>query len=117
MEAVIEYLERVDPDAVLAARRAYKCFEPYGEDVREYARAAAFVPTSCKNEVVEMLSELRHRAPEHREEPEARFDAEQNALVAKDAGAYYRAMVRGSTLVERPRLPHGRDFGTPVALP
>jgi hypothetical protein len=52
---VIEYLERVDMNAVLAARRAYKCFEPYGEDVREYAKAA-FVPTSCENEVVEMLS-------------------------------------------------------------
>ena len=29
MEAVIEYLERVDPEAVEAARHAYKCFEPY----------------------------------------------------------------------------------------
>jgi erythromycin esterase len=95
MGAVIEYLERVDPEAVEAARHAYKCFEPYGEDVREYARATAFVPTSCEDEVVGMLSELRHRVPEHREDPEARFDAEQNALVAKDAEAYYRAMVRG----------------------
>ena len=39
MEEIIEYLERVDPGAVETARRAYKCFEPYGEDVREYARA------------------------------------------------------------------------------
>src|SRR5215208_488392 len=53
MEAVIKYLERVDPEAVDTARRAYKCFEPYGEDVREYARATAFVPTSCEDEVVE----------------------------------------------------------------
>jgi erythromycin esterase len=95
MGAVIKYLERVDPEAVEAARHAYKCFEPYGEDVREYARATALVPTSCEDEVVEMLSELRHRVPEHREDPEARFDAEQNALVAKDAEAYYRAMVGG----------------------
>jgi erythromycin esterase len=92
---VIEYLERVDPDALPAARRAYKCFEPYGEDVQEYARATAFVPTSCEDEVVEMLSELSRRTSEHPEDPEARFDAEQNALVARDAEAYYRAMVRG----------------------
>jgi erythromycin esterase len=92
---VIEYLERVDPEALPAARRAYKCFEPYGEDAQEYARATAFVPTSCEDEVVEMLSELSRRTSEHLDDPEARFDAEQNALVARDAEVYYRAMVRG----------------------
>ncbi len=95
LEAVIEYLERVDPDAVGAAKRAYGCFEPYGEDAREYARATAFVSTSCEEEVVGMLSELRGRLTRHQDDPEARFDAEQNALVARDAEAYYRAMVRG----------------------
>ena len=43
-----------------------------------------------------MLSEMYRRAPEHRDDPEAHFDAEQNALVAKDAEAYYRAMVGGA---------------------
>jgi erythromycin esterase len=97
MEAVIEYLERVDPEAVDTARRAYKCFEPYGEDVREYARATAFVPTSCEDEVVEMLAELRERLPEYRGDPESRFSAEQNALVVRGAERYYRAMVRGGS--------------------
>jgi erythromycin esterase-like protein len=97
MEAVIKYLERVDPEAVESARRAYKCFEPYGEDVREYARATAFVPTSCEDEVVEMLSELRSRLPEYRDDPESRFSAEQNALVVRGAERYYRAMVRGGS--------------------
>jgi erythromycin esterase-like protein len=95
MESVIEYLERVDPDAVEAARRAYRCFEPYGEDVQEYARATAFVPTSCEGEVVGLLSELRGRIQEYRDDPESRFNAEQNALVVSNAEAYYRAMVRG----------------------
>jgi erythromycin esterase len=97
MEAVIKYLERVDPEAVDTARRAYKCFEPYGEDVREYARATAFVPTSCEDEVVEMLSELGNRLPEYRDDLESRFNAEQNALVVRDAERYYRAMVRGGS--------------------
>jgi erythromycin esterase len=97
MEAVIEYLERVDPEAIDTAQRAYKCFEPYGEDVREYARVTAFVPTSCEEEVVEMLSELRNRLPEYRDDPESRFSAEQNALVVRDAERYYRAMVRGGS--------------------
>jgi erythromycin esterase len=95
MESIIEYLERVDPGAVEAARRAYGCFEPYGEDAQRYARATAFVPTSCEEEVVGVLSELRERIPEYRDDPEARFGAEQNALVVRDAEAYYRTMVRG----------------------
>ena len=95
MDEIISYLERADPDAVPAARRAYSCFEPYGEDAREYARATAFVPTSCEEEVVSLLSELRGSVARHEDDPEARFAAEQNALVVKSAEAYYRTMVRG----------------------
>ena len=95
MQSVIEYLERVDPDGLPAARRAYRCFEPYGEDAREYARATAFVPTSCEEEVVGLLSELRGGIPEYSDDPESRFSAEQNALVVRGAEEYYRAMVRG----------------------
>ena len=94
-DEVVSYLERVAPDAVPAAWRAYRCFEPYGEDAREYARATAFVPTSCEEEVVSLLSELRGRPDRYEDYPEARFAAEQNALVLKNAEAYYRTMVRG----------------------
>jgi len=95
MDSIIEYLERVDPDAVETARRAYRCFEPYSQDIREYARATAFVPTSCEDEVVGLLSDLRGRIQEYRDDPESRFNAEQNALVVRDAERYYRAMLRG----------------------
>jgi erythromycin esterase len=50
MEAVIEYLKKVDPDAVRAAYDAYNCFEPYGKSVENYARATTFVPESCEDE-------------------------------------------------------------------
>jgi erythromycin esterase-like protein len=96
MAAVEEYLERVDPAAARDARRAYGCFDPYQEDVQEYARATALVPTSCEDEVVGMLGALRRRAPEYREDGrEAYFNAEQNALTVRNAEMYYRAMVRG----------------------
>ena len=95
MKAVIEYLERTDPAAVSAARRAYRCFEPYGEDVQEYARATAFVPASCEREVIDLLSTLRRRIPEHRSDRESAFNAEQNALVARNAELYYRTMMQG----------------------
>ncbi len=96
MREVIAYLNRVDPSAVPSARRAYNCFEPYAEDEQEYARATALVPTSCEDEAVAVLAALRAKAPSYREDgKEGFFDAEQNALVARNAERYYRAMVRG----------------------
>jgi erythromycin esterase-like protein len=96
MSAVVEYLERIDPEAARTARRAYSCFDPYYEDVQEYARATALVPTSCEDEAVSMLGALRSKARTYREDGrDAYFDAEQNALVARDAERYYRTMVRG----------------------
>jgi erythromycin esterase len=96
MHAVVEYLESVDPALARAARSAYRCFEPYGEDVQEYARATAIVPTTCEREALSVLVALRDKAIEHRGDGrDAFFNAEQNALVARNAELYYRTMMRG----------------------
>jgi erythromycin esterase-like protein len=98
MRAVVEYLERLDPQLAAGARRAYRCFEPYGEDEQEYARATYLVPTSCEDEAVSVLRSLRQRAPEYVQDgEEAYFNAEQNAFVARNAELYYRTMVRGGS--------------------
>lgn len=96
MAAVIEYLERMDPEAAAVARRAYTCFEPYQEDVQEYARATALVPTSCEDAAIAILRELRRKAPDYKADgEEGYFVAEQNALITRNAELYYRTMVRG----------------------
>ena len=96
MHSVLEYLERMDPELARNARRAYSCFEPYEEDAQEYARATYLVPTSCEDEAVRILSALRSRALEFQDDGrDAYFNAEQNALVARNAELYYRTMVRG----------------------
>lgn len=96
MRAVVEYLERIDPQLARNARLAYNCFEPYAEDVQEYARATALVPTSCEPEAISVLRALRAKAPEFKQDGrEGYFNAEQNALVARNAELYYRTMVRG----------------------
>jgi erythromycin esterase-like protein len=98
MRAVVDYLEHIDPQLAVGAKRAYRCFEPYGEDEQEYARATYLVPTSCEDEAVSVLRSLRGRAPEYAADGrEAFFNAEQNALVAKNAELYYRTMVRGGS--------------------
>jgi erythromycin esterase-like protein len=100
MRSVTDYLQRTAPDLAQQARRAYGCFDPYTEDVQEYARASRWVPASCEQEVVGTLQELQRRAAElqhldGRPAREAYFNAEQNALVARNAEHYYRTMVRG----------------------
>ncbi|MFQ3318774.1 MAG: erythromycin esterase [Natronomonas sp.] len=94
MAAVVDYLEDVDPDAAEHARRAYRCFEPYGEDGQEYAQAIRMVPEDCEEDVVSVLTDMQKRraAVAGGETVEGSFDAEQNALVAKNAESYYRAL-------------------------
>jgi erythromycin esterase-like protein len=98
MRSVVDYLERLDPQLAASARRAYRCFEPYGEDEQEYARATYLVPTSCEDEAVSVLRALRQRAPDYTQDgEEAYFNAEQNAFIARNAELYYRTMVRGGS--------------------
>lgn len=90
------YLEGIDPELARGARRAYSCFDPYQDDPQDYARATALVPTSCEAEAIAVLRELRGRGSEYREDGrESYFNAEQNAVITRNAELYYRAMVRG----------------------
>lgn len=100
LAAILRYLEQVDPAAVRAAWRAFRCFEPFGQELQEYGWHTMLVPQSCEPEVVELLAQLRRKAAEYQAAPlpdarEAYFNAEQNALVARGAERYYRTMVRG----------------------
>jgi len=97
LEAVVDYLEDVDPDAAAEAREAYRCFEPYGEDAQEYAQALRMVPETCEDEVIDTLTQLQAAAPAYDHGRDDYFNAEQNALVAKNAEQYYREMARGNT--------------------
>jgi len=100
MASVTQYLERTDPELARRARHSYSCFDRFGGNVQDYARATRWVPTSCEQEVVSTLMELRRHAASLRQQDgaparEAFFNAEQNALVAQNAEHYYRIMVRG----------------------
>lgn len=92
----VSYLERAVPDAAEIARRVYRCFEPYRQNVERYAWTAEALPESCEDEVVRLLSTLEHLPPIAAvDAAEEKFNAEQNALVAIDAERYYRIMLRG----------------------
>jgi erythromycin esterase len=96
LRATLGFLEEYYPEHVESALEAFRCFEPYAEDPQSYARSTRFVPSGCEPEVVKLLGQLRTSAASNGDPPrDARFNAEQNALSAAGAEAYYRAMVRG----------------------
>lgn len=97
MESILNYLQKHDPDAVQTALEAYRCFEPYGEDVQSYAWSTRLVPETCEDEVIDLLLEMQRRANRYNGDPEASFNSEQNALVITNAERYYRAMVRSDS--------------------
>ncbi len=101
MEAVIQYLDKVDPEAAQRARYRYSCFEQFHEDPQEYGYAASFsLDDRCEGEVVSQLAELQQHANQWmyrdgRMAQDAYFYAEQNARLAKNAETYYRSMFMG----------------------
>jgi len=101
IEAVLTYLDKVDPAAAERARRRYACFENYGEDAQAYGYAAGLgLSHSCESEVVAQLVELQRRAADYarrdgRLAEDDFFYAQQNARLIKNAELYYRTMFRG----------------------
>ncbi|MBS1525946.1 MAG: erythromycin esterase family protein [Bacteroidetes bacterium] len=96
MEAIQEYLKRVDPASLKIVQEALNCFEPYKKgEGQEYARACRFVPKLCQSEVVQLLTQIRKRLPQYNTDHENVFSAEQNALIAVNAEKYYNAMLLG----------------------
>lgn len=97
-DAVVAYLQRVDPPAAARARERYACFDPYAGDSHRYGQAVILgVSDPCRQRVVNQLVELRRRAGDylHRDglvAEDEQFVAEQNARVIADAEEYYRTM-------------------------
>jgi erythromycin esterase-like protein len=108
--AVLNYLDKVDPEAARRARSYYACFDQYGGDDlgSNYSWAVGLnLSRSCKESCEKALRELLQRGSElmqrdsASEEPNGRkrdrlFFAQQNAKVVKDAEEYYRNMLAGS---------------------
>ena len=102
MAAVLAYFDRHDPHAAARARERYACFDRFGEDSQVYGLMVGHgAARSCEAEVLAMLVETRRktlaaaRRSDEAGAAEAAFDAAQNALLVKNAEAYYRSMFTG----------------------
>src|SRR5437764_11664957 len=101
IEAVLKYLEKVDPEAARRARLRYSCFDHLSRNPQEYGYATTVgAIESCENAVVEQLVELQQKATEFLSRDgevaaEEFFVAEQRARLVMHAERYDGAVVRG----------------------
>ena len=97
IDAVLRYLDRVDPDAAGRARDRYNCLTPWQQEPAEYGAATLSGDVNCEREAVDQLCELLQKRLDYSvKDGEAFFDAAQNARVVRSAEEYYRTMYRGS---------------------
>lgn len=96
--AVIDYLDRVDPDAAQVARDRYGCLTPWRDDPARYGRRAMTTGyAECEEAVVDMLLDLFGKSRDYGSVEDADFlDAAANAKLVADAEAYYRVMYNSS---------------------
>jgi erythromycin esterase-like protein len=101
MEAVVAYLDEVDPGAAARARERYECLHPFAQDSSGYGQAVLLGASEpCRRRVLEQLVELRRHAGDYLRTDglpaeDRYFLAEQNATVVADAEEYYRTMFGG----------------------
>lgn len=98
IEAVLRYLDDVDPEAAATARHRYACLEPWQQDPAAYGAAVLSGRyRACENDTVAILTELaRVRLGHGANDPDRFFDAERNAYLVSSAEQYYRIMYYGS---------------------
>ncbi len=100
MEAVVAYLDRVDPTEARRARERYACFDHVGGEGQAYGYALAYQGAlPCENEAVAQLIDLRRKADAYLRRDgwvaeDEYFFAEQNARLVRDAEEYYQQMYR-----------------------
>jgi len=96
--AVLDYLDRVDPETAATARVRYGCFSPWETDPATYGRAVvAGEMAGCESAAISILNGLFAQRMQYIEQDgESYFDAERNAVVIREAERYYREMYYGS---------------------
>ncbi|MDD4615885.1 MAG: erythromycin esterase family protein [Alphaproteobacteria bacterium] len=117
INAVVSYLEKVDPPAAMRARHHYSCFNSFfAQNPRNYGYAAALgIGRECEDDVVRQLIILRERAFDYLKKNgmdavEKYFFAEQNAKVVVKSEEYYRSMFQGRVASWNLRDAHMADM-------
>jgi erythromycin esterase-like protein len=95
--AVLEYLDKVDPDAAAVARERYGCLTPWQKEPSTYGRAVLTAGyRKCKQMVIDQCRDLLKRRLDYiAQDGESFLDAAQNARLIASAERYYRITYYG----------------------
>ena len=94
IDAVLSYLDKVDPETAEIARTRYGCLMPWSDDLGMYSRVTISKQyRECEEDVITTLQDLLKKRMEYSiKDGEQFFNAEQNARLVKNAERYYRTM-------------------------
>jgi erythromycin esterase-like protein len=97
IEAVVGYLDEIDPAAAERARARYECLERFEEEQRYGRAVAAGVTEACDRQALHALLDLQRAGDAHLRRDgfaaeDEQFYAEENARLVIDAERYYRTM-------------------------
>jgi predicted phosphoribosyltransferase len=88
IQAVLGYLEKVDPASARRVRARYSCFDHFGEDSQTYGLVASLgMSPSCEDEAVNELTELRLREAQYLQR-DGRVAGEEQEELARRERAY-----------------------------
>jgi erythromycin esterase-like protein len=89
--AVLEYLEKVDPEAAAVARERYGCLTPWQKEPETYGRAVLTAGyRKCEQAVIQQCRDLLQcRLDYAAQDGEGFLDAAQNAWLVASAERYY----------------------------
>lgn len=94
IDAVLAYLDDMDPKMAAFARERYDCLAPFKPEAANYGRwAGSHGVAHCEAQALDVLHALQARASDYVKQGSERFlDAVQNARLVVSAEAYYRLM-------------------------
>ncbi len=101
MQAVVHYLQQVDPEAAQEARERYSCFDHLADEPQRYGQAISRgLKQDCEDEVVRQLKAMldeagRYLSTDGQDDADELFYAQQNARVVRNAEDYYRTLFHG----------------------
>jgi len=100
LDEVITYLSKTNPNGtdLAFAEKAFSCFEPFNRHPETYAISSINISEACVDEVSKLLASIRSHEDNYQDEKEADLNLKINAIVARNAEEYYRAMVRSDEL-------------------
>ena len=98
IDAVLEYLDRVDEETARVARQRYGCLTPWEQNPASYGQAAISGKyRECEQDVISILKDLMSKRLDFAQQDGQRFfNAAQNARLVANAEQYYRVMYYSS---------------------